>query len=80
MSAEFRMSTDLMSAPWADQHIGRSWRDTRLEDDCPCPQEPCGLVNVNRVDPDCTEHPIERAKSIRQSHTATRCPGAREPR
>lgn len=54
-------------------HIGRSWTGHELEDECPCPQAPCGLVSVDQVDPQCTQHPVERAQTIRQSHPATAC-------
>lgn len=56
-------------------HIGRSWSGHFLEDTCPCPKAPCGLVNVDQADPACPEHPAERSKSIRQSHPASECPG-----
>lgn len=57
-------------------HFGRSFNDTRLEDECPCPKEPCGLVSYARVNPDCDQHPMSKAKTIRQIHTAKNCPGA----
>lgn len=57
-------------------HVGRSWSGTRLEDACPCPKEPCGLVDTSKTDPSCPEHPEVRAKTIRRSHPATECPGA----
>ncbi len=56
-------------------HIGRSWVGSRLEDECPCEQEPCGLVSQRNAHPDCAEHPVQRGKSIRQSHRAGDCPG-----
>jgi hypothetical protein len=59
-----------------DLHIGRSWSDTRLEDGCPCPKQPCGLVGMGSADPSCTEHPPQRIKTIRQSHPASACPGS----
>lgn len=59
-------------------HIGRSWSGTFLEDTCPCPKAPCGLVDMDRTDPACPEHPAERVKSIRQSHPASACPAATE--
>ena len=61
------------------QHVGRTWSGTRIEDTCPCPKEPCGLVNLDRTHPDCTEHPPRRAKSMRQIHDADRCPAATRP-
>lgn len=30
-------------------HMGRSWSGSRLEDECPCPQEACGLVRLDRA-------------------------------
>lgn len=56
-------------------HIGRSWSGHPLEDGCPCPKAPCDLVDMDRTDPACLEHPGERGKSIRQSHPASECPG-----
>ena len=61
---------------WDSTHIGRSWEGNRLEAECPCPKEPCGLVHAGTTDPACTEHPVTRAKTIRQSHRADDCPGA----
>lgn len=58
----------------ADLHIGRSWHGTPLEDECPCPKAPCGLVVMGTADPTCTEHPPERAKSMRRIHAADTCP------
>ncbi|MFE2994135.1 hypothetical protein ACFXG4_03875 [Nocardia sp. NPDC059246] len=58
-------------------HIGRSWSGTQLEDTCPCPKAPCGLVDDMNVDPDCGQHPYSRSKTIRQSHPADECPGER---
>jgi hypothetical protein len=55
-------------------HIGRSWSGHPLEDNCPCPKAPCGLVDMDQTDPACLEHPAERVKSIRQSHAASACP------
>lgn len=57
-------------------HIGRSWSSHELEDNCPCPKAPCGLVVAAEVDPECMEHPWARGKSIRQSHHIDDCPGA----
>jgi hypothetical protein len=60
------------------RHIGRSWEDHPLEDDCPCPKAPCGLVSTDSVVPECQHHPGVRAKTIRQSHLATSCPARGE--
>lgn len=59
-----------------DVHVGRSWSTHELEDACPCPQEPCGLVDAGKVDPKCPEHSFAAAKTLRQSHLSTDCPGA----
>ena len=55
------------------EHIGRSWTEHPLEDACPCPQEPCGLIAVTRIDPACGQHALAAGKTIRQSHTPERC-------
>lgn len=59
-------------------HAGRSWSGTRLEDACPCPKEPCGLVDIARTVPECLEHPLNRVKTFRQGHYPQHCPGPRE--
>lgn len=56
-------------------HVGRSWADTHLEDECPCPKEPCGLVDLAKASPECDQHPAERSKTLRQIHEARLCPG-----
>jgi hypothetical protein len=56
-------------------HIGRSFAGHPLEDDCPCPQEPCGLIALDRADNDCPQHGFQKAKTMRQSHVAEQCPG-----
>lgn len=59
-------------------HWGRSFgRGRWIEDKCPCPQEACGLVAVDRMREDCPEHRLEAAKTIRQMHDAQDCPGKR---
>lgn len=66
--------------PTRDMHIGRSWPNCghRLEDECPCPQEPCGLVALSRVDPECPQHALTAFQTMRQSHFADECPGVRD--
>lgn len=59
-------------------HVGRSWTGTRIEDECPCPKEACGLVDTARAVPECTQHPVSAMKSIRQGHFADRCPAPTE--
>lgn len=57
-------------------HVGRSFgTDHHLEDTCPCPQEPCGLVSTDRIRPDCPQHAPQFGKSLRQGHDAADCPG-----
>jgi hypothetical protein len=58
-------------------HLGRSFSDTRLEDGCPCPKAPCGLVISDRIVRECTEHPWQRGKTFRQGHEPKDCPGVR---
>jgi hypothetical protein len=58
-------------------HIGRSWTAHDVEDTCPCPQADCGLVLFDTIDPACPEHHWSAAKSIRQTHPATKCKAAR---
>lgn len=54
-------------------HIGRSFGDLHpIEDECPCPQEPCGLVSKDKIDPSCTQH--VGTKTIRQAHLESECP------
>ena len=65
-----------MSA-YDERHIGRSFMDTHLEDACPCPKEPCGLVRIDKISEKCEQHGFGHAKTIRQSHLEERCPGKR---
>ena len=64
-------------------HSGRCWPpSTAIEDECPCPQEACGLVDPQRAHPDCEQHyfldnPL-KARSMRQGHPADQCPGAHD--
>lgn len=53
-------------------HIGRSWTDHPIEDTCPYPQEPCGLVNHEHASTACEQHRI--TKTIRQGHHNDECP------
>lgn len=62
---------------WRSMHIGRSWDDNRLERRCPCPLEPCGLVDSSKIDPSCSQHPMGRFKTMRQGHPEKHCPGPR---
>lgn len=62
-----------------EYHMGRSFAGTRLEDGCPCPKAPCGLVLATGlgVDWDCPEHSLAAGKTIRQTHRADACPAVR---
>lgn len=57
-------------------HRGRGWEGHDLEDSCPCPQEECGLIASTTTTGDCPQHGFAAAKTLRQSHRATDCPGA----
>jgi hypothetical protein len=64
--------------PETTWHIGRSWAEARhCEDNCPCPQELCGLVDRAKVLDSCNQHPSRAVKTIRQSHEAKDCPARR---
>ena len=56
-------------------HLGRSFSGHWLEDDCPCPQEGCGLISGRRVSPDCDQHRRGSSKTMRQIHHESKCPG-----
>lgn len=64
------LRADAATVVW---HVGRSWTGTAIEDVCPCPKTPCGLV-VD-LNPDCDQHRGNR--TTRQGHPADRCPGSR---
>lgn len=66
----------MRNKPWEHSHIGRSWVGHPIEDECPCPQEPCGLIDYMKIDPKCPQHAITAGKTIRQTHWAEECPGA----
>ncbi len=63
-----------------EYHMGRSFDGTLLEDDCPCPKAPCGLVVTPGLagDDDCPQHSMRSAKTIRQYHRADECPNVKE--
>lgn len=58
------------------RHIGRAWTGHDIEDRCPCPQEACGLVAEDKIDPSCPEHAIEQGRTTRSTHRESSCPGA----
>jgi len=65
-----------MGDPMDNLHIGRSFGGPgHLEEGCPCHKAPCGLVDG--IDPECTEHPFARGKTIRVGHMPQECPGGR---
>lgn len=59
-------------------HIGRSWTTHPIEDECPCGKAPCGLVDDKLISPDCDQHTLGAAKTMRQMHPADACPTAKE--
>lgn len=59
-------------------HIGRSWHGHGIEDECPCPKAPCGLVVQDTVVEACDQHPWSACRTIRQSHRADECPAPRK--
>jgi hypothetical protein len=71
-----RLRTDderaaLIGMPLGSFHIGRTWSGHPIEDDCPCPKAPCGLVETRA--PECDQHTF--TKTMRQGHPAADCPG-----
>lgn len=58
-------------------HIGRSFVGHPLEDDCPCPQEACGLVDTAKAVPTCEQHGAGMAKTLRQMHFEAQCPAVK---
>lgn len=58
--------------------MGRAWSGHAIEDTCPCPQEPCGLIDVDRADEKCKEHGWYAFKTMRQGHKAEDCKGGNE--
>lgn len=61
-------------SPYWGSHIGRSFGDARwIEEACPCPKEPCGLVDTNKAVPECGHHPFAAYKTIRQAHAPENC-------
>jgi hypothetical protein len=44
-----------------------------MEDECPCPQEPCGLIARDKAVEDCPQHYFGRSKTMRSIHFAADC-------
>lgn len=61
-------------------HIGRAWAGHKLENECPCVKEDCGLVNFENIDENCPQHAIEAGKTMRQYHSDSDCPALIEDR
>lgn len=61
-------------------HVGRAWTGHALEDECPCPQEPCGLVAQDKIVDECPQHAVHAGKTLRQSHSPDNCPGPAAPK
>jgi ribosomal protein L37E len=59
-------------------HTGRAFTGHTMEDECPCPQEACGLIDLNKADTECSQHGFGKSKTMRQGHTAENCPGVSE--
>jgi hypothetical protein len=64
---------------FGEMHMGRSWLGHELEDSCPCPKAPCGLVAESQIDPSCPQHALDAAKTMRQAHFVRDCPVPYEP-
>lgn len=57
-------------------HIGRSFGGGgHIEAACPCPLEPCGLVDQDKVADECDQHPPMACKTMRTGHRPEDCPG-----
>jgi hypothetical protein len=57
-------------------HIGRSWWPGKwIENACPCPKAPCGLVIGGQALEECLDHWWGATKSMREIHTDENCPG-----
>lgn len=63
-------------------HFGREWPDNyssgqeTIEDRCSCRTEPCGLISETGLDPNCPQHSMMAARTMRSGHRADACPGA----
>lgn len=56
-------------------HAGRSFKGSlnRMELDCPCEKEPCGLVDLDKTDEKCDQHSFMAGKTLRQFHKPEEC-------
>lgn len=62
----------IIASEW---HYGRQWEGHLIEDECPCPQAPCGLVAGADTDPACPQHSLRASKTMRQGHLLENCMG-----
>ncbi|MCG8971843.1 hypothetical protein [Streptomyces sp. CL12-4] len=62
-------------------HIGRSFpgMSNDIEAACPCPKAQCGLVVREQVSEACDQHHWSASKTMRQTHTADKCPALPQP-
>ena len=67
---------DVTSADRYHAHIGRSFVGHHIEDECSCGKAACGLVDSDLIDPACPQHAMTACQTMRQIHTASRCPTA----
>lgn len=56
-------------------HFGRGWASDPFIEKCGCGKAACGLVDGDKVSPDCEQHGLRTAKTIRSWHDADDCPG-----
>lgn len=78
------VAVKLTDEDFRTMHIGRHWpvsyshgKGETIEDQCPCPTEPCGHIAHDKIDPDCPQHAMSAAKTMRSNHLAKDCPGER---
>lgn len=62
---------------FTDVHFARGWTDDRFLPTCGCKAAPCGLVDGSQVNPECPQHTLRAAKTMRQMHPAKECPAPR---
>lgn len=59
-------------------HVGRSWGGPgwiESSDECTCDKAPCGLVVMNTINSDCSQH---SQRTLRTNHPAEECEKASE--
>lgn len=60
---------------FTDLHISRTFTGHSVEDACPCPQAPCGLVIVAAIVHTCPQHGKIGRGTILAMHEGEDCPG-----